>query len=265
MTRRFDDLQPEELPQVLREAVRQQDVAERDRETRLDREAYADAAQELGITRTELDRAAAEHHAATVTRVRRTRKLRNAVMGAAAAVLVAVGGYRVANPPAPDPTSYTFESTSQAWSPEFNPKSTGRAGQEAGRGVIVVERFTPEDDGRYWANLNSSSVPQSLDGYRTVTLRIRGDGTLAQGRLFLENGPTERWRSPAIAIGPEWQVVTIRLDQLEHQRRRDTGSPWRGDRTGAPDEVTGVSLKVGHPFNPPDARGRVEVDDIRFE
>jgi hypothetical protein len=265
MTRRFDDLQPEELPQVLREAVRQQDVAERDRETRLDREAYADAAQELGISRTELDHAAAEHHAATVARVRRTRKVRNAAVGAAAAVLVAVGGYRIANPPAPDPTSYTFESTSQAWSPEFNPKSAGRAGQEAGRGVIVVERFTPEDDGRYWANLNSPSVPQSLDGYRTVTLRIRGDGTLTQGRLFVENGPTERWRSPAIAIGPEWQVVTIRLDQMEHQRRRDTGSPWRGDGSGAPDEVTGVSLKVGHPFNPPDARGRVEVDDIRFE
>ena len=265
MPRRFDDLQPEELPQVLREAVRQQDAAERERETRLDREAYADAAQELGITRTELDRAAAEQHAATVVRIRRRRRVRNAVAGAVAAVLVAAGGYRVANPPAPDPTSYTFESAAQAWSPEFNPRSAGRAGQEGGRGVIEVERFTPEDDGRYWANLNSSSVPSSADGYRTVTLRVRGDGTLSQARLFLENGPTERWRSPAIPIGPEWQVVTIRLEQMEHQTRRDTRSPWRGERDGRPDELTGVSIKVGHPFNPPDARGRVEVDDLRIE
>jgi hypothetical protein len=29
--------------------------------------------------------------------------------------------------------------------------------------------------------------------------------------------------------------------------------------------VTGVSLKVGHPFNPTDARGRVEVDDLRID
>jgi hypothetical protein len=265
MTRRFDDLQPEELPQVLREAVRQQDVAERDRRSEMDRAAYADAAQELGITRTELDRAAAEHHAATVVRIRRTRKIRNAVLGTVAAVAVAAGGYRVANPPAPDPTSYTFESTAQAWSPEFNPRSAGHAGQEGGRGVIVVERFVPEDDGRYWANLNSASVPSSVDGYRAVTLRIRGEGTLAQARLFLDNGPTERWRSPAVPIGPEWRVVTIRLDQMEHQTRRDTRSLWRGDGGGGPDEITGVSLKAGHPFNPPDARGRVEVDDLRIE
>ncbi len=265
MTRRFDDLQPDELPEVLRQAVRQQDVTQRERETQLDREAYADAAQELGISRTELDRAAAEQHAATVHRIRNRRKFRNLAAGAIAAVLVAAGGYRVANPPAPDPTAYTFESTSQAWSPEFNPKSAGRAGQEGGHGVIEVERFTPEDDGRYWANLNSASVPSSVDGYRTVTLRIRGDGTLKQARLFLENGPTERWRSPEVPIGPEWREVTFRLDQLEHQTRPDTRSPWRGERGGSPDEVTGVSLKVGHPFNPPDARGRVEVDDLRIE
>lgn len=265
MTQRFDDLPPEELPHVLREAVRQQETAQRERESRLDREAFASAAQELGITRTELDRAAADRHAATVVQVRRKRGIRNAVIGAVAAVLVAAGGYRMANPPAPDPTSYTFESTAQAWSPQFNPKSAGRAGQEGGRGMIQVERFTPEDDGRYWANLNSASVPASVDGYRTITLRIRGDGTLSHARLFLENGPTERWRSPDIPVGGEWRVITLRLDQLEHQTRRDTRSPWRGDGGGAPDKVTGVSLKVGHPFNPPDARGRVEVDDLRIE
>lgn len=265
MTRRFDDLQPEELPQVLREAVRQQDAAERERETQQGREAYADAAQELGISRTDLDRAAAEHHAAAVAQVRRRRTVRNGAIAAALGALLVVGGYRGANPPAPDPTSYSFETPAQAWSPEFNPRSAGHAGQEGGRGVIVVERFVPEDDGRYWANLNSASVPPSVDGYRTVTLRIRGEGTLSQARLFLENGPTERWRSPAIPVGPEWRVVTLRLDQMEHQTRRDTRSPWRGDGGGAPDDVTGVSLKAGHPFNPPDARGRVEVDDLRLE
>jgi hypothetical protein len=131
--------------------------------------------------------------------------------------------------------------------------------------VIQVERFVAESDGRYWANLNTSSVPASLQGHETITLRIRGDGGLGRARLFVENGPTERWRSPDIAVGAGWRTVTIRMDQLEHQARPDSRSPWRGRRGGAPGDVTGISLKVGHPFNPTDARGRVEVDDLRID
>jgi hypothetical protein len=128
-----------------------------------------------------------------------------------------------------------------------------------------VERFVAEDDGRYWANLNTASVPPSLKGHETITLRIRGDGGLGRARLFVENGATERWRSPDIPVGREWRTVTFRMDQLEHQTRPDSRSPWRGERGGAPGAVTGVSLKVGHPFNPTDARGRVEVDDLRID
>jgi hypothetical protein len=265
MTRRYDDLQPDELPDVLREAVRRQDVAEREREVELDREAYAEAAEEMGISRAELDRAAAEKHAADVARVRRGRRLRNAVAGAGIAILAAVGGYRVLNPPAPEPTTYTFESAAQAWSGDLNARSVGRAGQEAGHGVIEVERFVAEGDGRYWANLNTASVPESVDGYETVTLRIRGSGGIAHARLFLENGPTERWRSPDIPVGTDWREVRFRLDQLEHQTREDSRSPWRSRRGGEPGDVSGVSIKVGHPFNTTDARGRVEVDDLRIE
>ena len=264
MTRRFDDLQPDELPEVLREAVRQQIVTEREREVTLDREAYAEAATELRISRVELDRAAAESHAATVERIRREQRLHNLVVGAVAAVLLAGGAYRLLDPPAPDPTTYTFASAAQAWSGEVNPRSAGRAGQENGRGVIEVERFVAEDDGRYWANLNTSSVPRSLDGYEAVTLRVRGSG-LGHARVFLENGPTERWRSPDVPVGAEWTTVRFRLDQFEHQTRPDSRSPWRGRRGGSPGEVTGVSLKVGHPFNPTDARGRVELDDLQFQ
>jgi predicted DNA-binding protein (UPF0251 family) len=265
MPRRYDDLTPEELPEVLREAVRLQEVDEREREVRMDRESYAEAAQEMGISRAELDRAAAEKHAATVVGIRRKRRIRNTVLGAAVAILAAAGVYRVANPPPPDPVVYTFQDDAQTWSGDFNPRSTGRARQEAGRGVIVVERFVAEEDGRYWANLNTASVPASLEGHETVTLRIRGDGGLGDARIFIENGPTERWRSPDIPVETEWRVIQLRIDQFEHQTRPDSRSPWRARRGGPPGTVTGVSLKVGHPFNPTDARGRVEVDDLRIE
>jgi hypothetical protein len=131
--------------------------------------------------------------------------------------------------------------------------------------VITVDRFVPEADGRYWANLNPASVPESVKGHQAITLRIRGDGGLGRARLFVENGATERWRSPDIPVGTEWRTVTFRMDQLEHQIRPDSRSSWRGERGGAPGAVTGVSLKVGHPFNPTDARGRVEVDDLRID
>lgn len=265
MPRRYDDLQPEELPEVLREAVRRQDVDEREREVRLDRESYAQAAEEMGISRTELDRAAAEKHVATVGRIRRGRRIRNTVVGAAVAVLAAAGAYRVANPPPPEPAAYTFQNDAQVWSGDFNPRSAGSARQEGGRGVIVVERFVAEDDGRYWANLNTASVPASLQGHETVTLRIRGDGGLGEARIFIENGPLERWRSAPLPVETEWRTMLLRLDQFEHQTRADARSPWRARRGGSPGTVTGVSLKVGHPFNPTDARGRVEVDDLRIE
>jgi hypothetical protein len=265
MTRRYDDLTPEELPEVLREAVRRQEVDERERDARLDRESYAQAAQEMGISRAELDRAAAEAHAATVVRIRRGRRIRNGVIAAGVAVLAAFGGYRALNPPAPDPVTWTFQTDAQAWSGDFNARSTGSARQEGGRGVIQVERFVAEDDGRYWANLNTSSVPASMDGHETLTLRIRGDGGLGEARVFLENGPTERWRSPPIPVEREWRTIQLRIGQMEHQTRPDSRSPWRSTGRGSPDAVTGVSIKVGHPFNPTNARGRVEVDDLRIE
>jgi hypothetical protein len=265
MTRRYDDLTPEELPEVLREAVRRQEVDERERDALRDRESYAEAAQEMGISRAELDRAAAESHAATVARIRRGRRVRNTALAAGVAVLAMAGGYRALNPPAPEPTTWTFQSDAQAWSGDFNPRSTGSARQEGGRGVIQVERFVAEDDGRYWANLNTTSVPASVRRHDAITLRVRGDGGLGEARVFLENGPTERWRSSPIPVETEWRTILVRMDELEHQTRPDSRSPWRSTRGRSPDAVTGVSLKVGHPFNPTNARGRVEVDDLRID
>lgn len=269
MTRRFDDLQPDEMPEALNAAVREQDRREREQEREMDRAAYEEAALELGMTRADLDRGAAELHAAKVAEIRRRRTLRNRLLAAGISVLALFGAYRVVNPPAPDPTTYTFESTVQAWSGEVNARTSASVRAEGGRGIIEVRQFVPEPNSptssRFWVNLNTPSVPPSLRGYGEVSFRIRGDGTLRAARLFFENGPTERWRSPEIPIGPGWTTVRFRLDQFEHQTRTTSAEGWRGRGRGAPGEVAGISIKVGDPFNPPDARGRVEVDDLRIE
>ncbi len=260
--RRFDDLEPDEMPEALRGAVRDR---EREQEREMERAAMQEAATEMGLTPEHLDRAAADAHARRVAEVRRGRRIRNAVIAGVVALLAAGAGYRALNPPAPEPTAYTFASASQGWVGEHNPLTVARLRAEGGRGVVEVERFVAEGDGRYWANLNTSAVPASLDGYREVSLRVRGDGGLPRVRLFLENGPTERWRSPDVPVGRDWSTVRFRLDQFEHQTRDHSGAPWRSRRGGTPDGVTGVSIKVGQPFNTPDARGRVEVDDLRIE
>ena len=259
--RRFDDLEPEEMPDVVGAAIRQ---AEHDRDREMDRAAYEQAAQEMGVSREHLDRAAAEMHSQKVEEIRRGRRLRNRVIAAVAAVAVVAGGYWVLNPPAPDPAEYRYESPAQGWTDAVNPRSVATAGAVGGRGVIQVERFVAESDGRYWANLNTTAVPESMRGRTEVSLRIRGDGTLRKVRLFLENGPNERWRSPDIAVGPEWRTVRLRLDRFEHQTR-DGGERWRTRGQDNPGDITQISLKAGHPFNPQDARGRVETDDLRIE
>ncbi|HEX8274643.1 MAG TPA: hypothetical protein VF615_18545 [Longimicrobiaceae bacterium] len=259
--RKFDDLEPDEMPEVLRAAVRDR---EQEQERELERASIQEAATEMGVSAEHLDRAAAETHARRVEEVRRRRRIRNWVVAAGVAALAGAGVYRVANPAPPEPTVYTFQDASQAWSGEVNGRTVARVSEQGGRGVIEVERFGPEADGRYWANLNTVAVPASLRGAGEVTLRVRGTG-LQHARLFLENGPTERWRSPDVMVGPEWRTVTFKLDQFEHQTRQDTGSPWRGRGGGSPERLTRVSIKVGEPFNPPDARGRAEVDDLRIE
>ncbi len=259
--RKFDDLEPDEMPDALRSAVRDQ---ERERERELERASMQEAATEMGLSTDHLDRAAAELHTKRVAEVRRRRRVRNGVIAAGIALLAAGAGYRVLNPPAPDPTVYTFQDASQGWSGEYNARTMARVREEGGRGVIEVERFVAEEDGRYWVNLNTAAVPGSLRGVGEVSLRVRGTG-LGHARVFLENGPTERWRSPDVVVGPEWRTVTFRLDQFEHQTRQHTGSPWRGRGGGSPDRLTRISVKVGDPFNPPDASGRVEVDDLRIE
>lgn len=260
--RRFDDLKPEEMPDVVGAAIRQ---AEQDRDREMDRAAYEQAAQEMGVSREHLDRAAADMHAARVEEIRRGRTLRNRLLALAAGVALMTAGYFVINPPAPDPTEYRYENPAQAWTDAVNPRSSATVGVEGGRGVIQVERFVPEGDGRYWANLNTTAVPQSMRGYSEVTLRVRGDGTLRKVRLFLENGPNERWRSPDIAVGPEWRTVRLRLDRFEHQTRDGGADRWRTRGQDNPGDITQISLKAGYPFNPQDARGRVETDDLRIE
>jgi hypothetical protein len=259
--RKFDDLEPDEMPDVLRSAVRDQ---ERERERELERASMQEAATEMGLSAEHLDRAAAQAHAQRATEVHRRRRLRSWAIAAGVALLAAGAVYRAVDPPAPDPTVYTFQDAAQGWSGEYNARTLARVRAEGGRGVIEVERFAAEDDGRYWVNLNTGVVPASLRGSREVSLRVRGTG-LGHARVFLENGPTERWRSPDVAVGPEWRTVRFRLDQFEHQTRQDTGSPWRGRGGGRPERLTRISVKVGDPFNPPDARGRVEVDDLRID
>src|SRR5688500_15788850 len=86
--RRFDDLEPDEMPEVLRAAVRDH---EQERERDLERASIQEAATEMGLSTEHLDRAAAETHSRRVEEVRRRRRVRNWVIAAGVAALAAGG------------------------------------------------------------------------------------------------------------------------------------------------------------------------------
>ena len=75
--RKFDDLEPDEMPEVLRAAVRDR---EEEHERDLERAAIQEAATEMGLTSEHLDRAAAQMQACRVDAVRRRGPIRVAAV-----------------------------------------------------------------------------------------------------------------------------------------------------------------------------------------
>jgi hypothetical protein len=269
--RRLKDVPPAEMPEVLRVAseLYARDRAELER-TEQSHE-LKQAAAELDLPPEYLERAAAAVHAERVAQIQTTRRRRNSALAVLGVTLGIWGGWRVTHPPPPEPVAYTFSAASRnQWTLDRNPGSEARltfderAGSD-GAALVTVDRFGAQGgDGRFFVNLNSTQVPPSLAGYRTVGFRARGDG-LAQVRLYLEAGPTERWRSPAVPVSGSWSDARLQLNQFDYQTRRSPSEEWRTQRYRSPGQIERLSFKLGYYVNEADARGTVAIDDLRFE
>lgn len=253
-------------------ALQQASEAERGAaaEREAEREAWARAASEVGLeprwlaqAEAELatEQAEAEARARAAAEARRARVRGGLLAAAAVGLLVAVGsgawvGWR-AWTAAPPPIVEAFDGPG-AWTMGISPGTEARAAVEGGTAVLEVTRFAPQGDGTYYVNLNRES-PQELSGYEALSLRVRGEG-LTTIRVYLET-PSTRWRSPAIAVGPEWREVSLPLAGFDYQTLDGAGA-WKRSSWEAPEAVQRISLKVGHYMNAADQQGRVYVDDL---
>jgi hypothetical protein len=266
---RLKDLPPQEMREVVEIATELYEQEQGRREEAVVRQATVDAAAEVGLPPEYLERAAAVLHERRVAEIRQKQKRSRLLLTTVVAALALLGGWRVVSRPPPAPVAYTFSAPAQQqWRVNANPGSqaTLSFGDQAGQSgvaILRVERFDASGSSGYFVNLETSDVPASLSGFRTVSFRVRGQG-LANVRLYLENGPTERWRSPALPVSGDWQEHRLRLDQFDYQRRPSADARWRREAYRPPGSMERISFKVGDYVNDAGARGEVAIDDLKF-
>jgi len=265
---RLQNVEPSDMEEVVRVA---NELHERETDEDRERRATTDAAEEMGIPRETMERAAAIVQARRIERVRAARRRRRGVIATLAAAIAIGGTWVWLARPAPPPAALGFEgAAAREWTLNANPETQAelRFANEAGRGqvaVVRVDRFVPQaGTGRYFANLDLGRVPAELARRETVRISVRGSG-LRTVRLYIENGPNERWRSPAIPVEEGWTERSVRLDQFEHQVRESSAGEWRTIGAGKPRSGQRLSLKTGQFMNDATARGEVAVDEVRFE
>lgn len=263
-----------ERTEALRIAMELQAEAERKAEAERQEQAMRKTAAEVGIAPDLYDRArevqaAQKAEAAAALQAKQARQAvwvrRGLLVSAALVALVGLPALLLRPPPPPEPYADAFDAAAGRWALQANPESQAevRWASEAGRGdyaVIDVASFGADSKGKYFVNLDTTSIPDSLAGYETVSFAVSGQG-LGVVRIYLEQD-VYRWRSPPISVTDTWTVQTIPLTDFELQQKN--GSEWSVQRWEAPDTVRTVSFKVGHYMNPADASGEVKLDDLTF-
>jgi hypothetical protein len=264
--------------QVLRIAFELQAEHEGDEERKISDAAFHEAALEAGLdpqllARAEEELARRERLAAqAAVRDRRRRRLAAvAVLGVLALGAAGLGVARVFFPPPPAPWVETFDTFDAAgrWALDVNPDTRATLSWQAepGRGqvaVVRVEAFAPAQDGTYHVNLDGLLAPDDASRYSELVVDLKG--SLPAARAYLEAGEAgtdERWRSPAIAVQRDWTTHRLPLRSFERQERQR--GTWRTVGWKAPEDVSQLSLKLGHYMNPPERAGELFVDALRFE
>jgi hypothetical protein len=268
---RLEHLPREDMREVVRIATELYEKDQGQIEVARERQSLVEAAAEVDLPPAYLERAAAALHMRRVEAIRRRRRRRSTVFAVAGVLGALGGGWRLSHPPRPAPALYDFnDAPARQWVLDPNPETDASLAFESepghgGVASLTIRRFGARaSDGTYFANLNSSDVPPRVSGYQRVSFLARSDG-LPHVRLYLEAGPTERWRSPEIPLTSDWQQHVLELRQLERQTRDSTAAPWRSANYRAPRTLEKLSFKVGYFVNDVTARGKLLVDDLRFE
>ncbi len=266
-----------ERRQVIEEAFKAQGRAEEAAESAEKLTDLARAAEELGLDPAHLAEAEAIVRMRAEEAERRATTPRSrlpifVIAGAALALLVAVpavlllfggmftlGAVRSRAADGPSEQAPAVERIpASSFSLDHNAATEASSTTRDGGVALTVTRFGAEANEQYWANLESTA-PLSWDGAQTVALVVSGEGTLENGRVYLESGD-ERWRSPAFGVTPVATPVELDVADFEHQLRRD--GAWKVVDHSPPVGAPRVSVKFGWWVNDIDRSGTVVVRDV---
>jgi hypothetical protein len=274
----LDNVPREDMPEVVRiaselyvEDQSRQGRSEAKEEEEQARKAYVDAAAEMDIPVEYLQRGAAELQARRVERIKRQRRRRVGIIAGVCAVLgvgLTTWAVRRATQPVPTPPAMTYhmQQAAEQWTPNINPQSSASISfAQDGTATVLVKKFVSQPGTtNYFVNLDTTSLPRTLTGYRDIRFKVRGTG-LPNIRVYLENGPTERWRSRALPVSSTWEERSVRLDDFELQRRATSSDTWRVESYRPPEHARKLSFKLGSYVNDVSSSGEVSIREPRFE
>ncbi len=265
----LEQLTPEDKSEVVKIAARMRDEEIARQAKAQENQAFVDAAQEMDLPEEYLERAAAELQQTRIVHAQQQLKRKRIATVTVASLVLIAGGWRVTHLPSPTATTYVF--SAQNWKLDHNSETSASVNFQTVDGrqnsaLIKVVKFAPRSiDGSYFVNLNTTPTVNSLAGYKSTSFFVKGNG-LPNLRLYLENGPNERWRSPELHVSGDWNKQTIDLSQYDHQIKDNSSGTWhKADPSQAPNEVSNISFKTGTFMNDVNSTGETAVSDLEIK
>lgn len=255
------DIPAEDQDEIFRIADR---LYREDAEQRRNADASAAAAEELGVPKEYLDRAAQELHIQRLEAIRSNRVRRRAVIAASIAGVLALTIILTVNVSrAPSPANPTQASTASVTNVydlsnatvRANPESKGSISATNSAATLQIDQFVPERNGDFYGNI---LVPAgNVREAQAVTAQVSGNG-IPNVRVDLEAGDV-RWRGP---VSPTGKSVSISAKEFQRQVRQ--GSSWKNTSWQPPSGNLKVAFKTGKTVNDVSTRGTLTVTNVEL-
>jgi hypothetical protein len=235
-----------------------------DEEHRRNADASAAAAEELGVPKEYLDRAAQELHLQRLEAVKgkrgRNKALAAAMIGGAIVTsLVLI--YTMSLSPAPrTPVAVSTSSVTNVYdlsdaSVRANPESKGSISANSSAATLQIDQFVPDSKGDFFGNILVSAG--NVREVEVVTAQVAGNG-IPNVRVDLEAGDV-RWRGPVSPTG-----TSVSISAKEFQRQVRQGSNWKNTSWQPPSGKLKIAFKTGNTVNDASTRGTLTVTNVEI-
>ncbi len=255
------DVPAEDQAEIFRIADR---LYREDAEQRRNADASAAAAEELGVPKEYLDRAAQELHLQRHDAVNRKRYRKWLFVGVViqlglvTASILSVTLSRVPAPPSPvamATASVTNVYDLSSVSVRANSESKGSINANSRAATLQIEQFVPDSKGDFYGNilLPAGNVRE----VEAVSAQVAGNG-IPNVRVDLEAGDI-RWRGP---VSPTGTSVSISAKEFQPQVRQ--GSNWKNTSWQPPSGTLKIAFKTGKTVNDVSTRGTLTVTNVEL-